>query len=328
VAGNLAAGATAEGGGIACAANDIEVGSVGVAEDSSIAGNEASATGPAIAARGGGIYADFCGLGINHAAIDGNAARVDSDASGDASGGGLYDANGTLWVFDSRWTGNLAMGGASASGGAMTVGSSLDEQPALVHRSLLARNEARADGGDVAGGAIAFLGDRLEIVNSTVSDNRVAGASARGGGVAAVSSFDFRAGLDLYSTTVVGNEGGGIAAGRELVTTGSIVWGNAAPDLACEEPATSGGYNLFGDPDTCEIGGDTDLDQVGVDPLLGPLGDNGGPTESHLPLVGSPAIDGGNPAGCLGPDGAALATDQRGRPRPVGVCDVGAVEVQ
>lgn len=47
-----------------------------------------------------------------------------------------------------------------------------------------------------------------------------------------------------------------------------------------------------------------------------------------LEAIGAVAIDGGDPAGCRGPDDAALRTDQRGLPRPVGVCDIGAVEVQ
>jgi hypothetical protein len=63
-----------------------------------------------------------------------------------------------------------------------------------------------------------------------------------------------------------------------------------------------------------------------VDPQLGPLGDNGGPTQTHMPLAGSPAIDTATSGGCP-------AADQRGIGRPadgngdgVAACDVGAVE--
>lgn len=64
-----------------------------------------------------------------------------------------------------------------------------------------------------------------------------------------------------------------------------------------------------------------------VDPLLGPLQDNGGPTFTHALLAGSPAIDTGNPA-LLGSGGSACeATDQRGVARPQGsACDIGAYE--
>ena len=49
-------------------------------------------------------------------------------------------------------------------------------------------------------------------------------------------------------------------------------------------------------------------------------------------LLGSPAIDGGNPAGCKDAQGNLLKTDQRGMPRPdpedTGGCDMGAYESQ
>lgn len=62
-------------------------------------------------------------------------------------------------------------------------------------------------------------------------------------------------------------------------------------------------------------------DRAGTNPLLGPLAGNGGPTQTMALQAGSPAIDGGDGAGCP-------ATDQRGVPRPGGAaCDVGAFEI-
>ncbi|HYN88617.1 MAG TPA: choice-of-anchor Q domain-containing protein [Ardenticatenaceae bacterium] len=92
----------------------------------------------------------------------------------------------------------------------------------------------------------------------------------------------------------------------------------------------SGGYNL-------ERGSSCGLSQPGdrsyTAPLLGPLQQNGGPTPTHALLPGSPAIDGGDLAGCKDGTGAALSADQRGQPRPVdgdgnggAICDIGAVE--
>jgi hypothetical protein len=80
----------------------------------------------------------------------------------------------------------------------------------------------------------------------------------------------------------------------------------------------SNGHNLDGDG-TCGLGEPTDL--PGTDPLLGPLADNGGPSETHALLPGSPAIDAGPPT--------CEATDQRGVPRPQeAACDIGAYERQ
>ena len=61
-------------------------------------------------------------------------------------------------------------------------------------------------------------------------------------------------------------------------------------------------------------------DLFNMNPLLGPLRDNGGPTPTQALLPGSPAIDHGDDAGCP-------TADQRGVPRPRGAaCDIGAYE--
>jgi hypothetical protein len=61
-------------------------------------------------------------------------------------------------------------------------------------------------------------------------------------------------------------------------------------------------------------------DVLRVNPKLAPLGDYGGPTRTHLPLPGSPAIDRGDNSG-------APVADQRGVARPQGpFVDIGAVE--
>ena len=71
-----------------------------------------------------------------------------------------------------------------------------------------------------------------------------------------------------------------------------------------------------------------------VDPNLGPLQNNGGNAMTHALLVGSPAIDGGNPGGCTDASGNILINDQRYFPRPVdgdgngtAICDIGAFEL-
>jgi hypothetical protein len=101
------------------------------------------------------------------------------------------------------------------------------------------------------------------------------------------------------------------------------------PGANCSGTITNGGYNL--DSGTSCGFGTSNNSLSGVDPMLAPLADNGGPTLTHALLEGSPAIDKGNSFG--------ESTDQRGLPRPsnfVGIpdasggdgSDIGAFELQ
>ena len=166
----------------------------------------------------------------------------------------------------------------------------------------------------------------LTLTSSTVSGN----FGREGGGI--WNRVD--ATLTLTDSTVSGNtasiDGGGInnsfSGTGELAN--SIIAGNGAPTGPdCTGSPTSVGHNLIGTNDGCNFTRATG-DLVNVDPKLGPLADNGGPTFTHALLPGSPAIDAGDRASCRG-------TDQRGVARPVDgdgdgdgipVCDIGAFE--
>ncbi|MET0501825.1 MAG: VCBS repeat-containing protein [Candidatus Binatia bacterium] len=93
----------------------------------------------------------------------------------------------------------------------------------------------------------------------------------------------------------------------------------------CAGTITSEGNNLMRDISAgCTVNGGGVTFAM---PQLGPLQNNDGPTQTHRPLAGSPAIDGGNASGCKDNLGAMLAKDQRGFRRTVGSrCDIGAVE--
>jgi hypothetical protein len=119
------------------------------------------------------------------------------------------------------------------------------------------------------------------------------------------------------------NEGGGIDNYATVTLISSIV-ANSTSGGDCFGLISSGGYNLDSDG-SCGLAGAGD--QSGVNPLLGPLQDNGGPTNTHALLVSSPAID-HIPIGTNG-CGTTITTDQRGvsRPQPSGGdCDIGAYE--
>ena len=79
-------------------------------------------------------------------------------------------------------------------------------------------------------------------------------------------------------------------------------------------------WALLGDPLDCSFWGfptGDPGDLVGVSANIGPLADNGGPTPTHALLRGSPAIDAGDPAGCLDAAIVPLMVDQRGSARPL-----------
>jgi len=116
-----------------------------------------------------------------------------------------------------------------------------------------------------------------------------------------------------------------IANSGQLVVRHTIIAGTGRPN--CSGQVTASEYSLDSD-DTCGLDGPGDL--AGVEPQLGPLAANGGPTPTHAPLAGSPAIDAGDPAGCADSGGV----DQRRYNRPadgngdaLAVCDMGAYEV-
>jgi hypothetical protein len=114
----------------------------------------------------------------------------------------------------------------------------------------------------------------------------------------------------VFNCTVTGNQaeyGGGIAGNPTLGNT--IVAGNTAA-TAANGPDGSGtffseGYNLVQNTNGLALSGPA---LIGIDPLLGPLAYNGGPTRTCALRAGSPAIDNGKNCGPV--------TDQRGAPRP------------
>ena len=336
------------GGGIHCVSEPVP-GAVSVREESRVSTNLARATGVGESqARGGGIDATGCGIVIVRSDLEENAVRADAGALASSAGGGIaWQGAGEqpVRLTETRVITNGASSSGAAGGGGIWL-SATSDAAVIIERTTFYSNEAFSDSGAARGGAIELrtgLGSMsIAVVNSSLSFNAVGGNSAVGGALAASSDGGGPMGVEVASSTATRNVaeagvGGGLYLDRATATvSGSIVWDNRAGDgaeVSCagsEEDAyvTSGGFNLWGADVGCLVAGDTESDQSGVDPLLGDILDNGGRTPTHLPGAGSPAIDGGDPAGCAGPDDALLETDQRGLPRPVGVCDVGAVEVQ
>jgi hypothetical protein len=233
---------------------------------------------------GGGINNTFGPLTLINSTLSGNSAS--------SFGGGINNTN-VVSVANSTFSSNTSKNG----GGIYTYGGEL-----RIAGATFADNTA-----SVAGGGLHFLGGTQVITNSTISGN-----SAPGGG-----GMENAGTLTLMSSTVAANSGAGIA--NDDVNGGVsrledvLVGNNAGQD--CSGTIMSEGHNLDSDG-TCGLNQPGDMSHV--DPRIGPLQDNGGPTHTHAPLIGSPAIDRG--ADCP-------ATDQRGVTRPQGhACDIGAVE--
>ena len=158
------------------------------------------------------------------------------------------------------------------------------------------------------------------MTNSTITNNS---ATGEGGGL------DADGGLTLIYATVVHNTA---AAGANigfptLASFGSVV---ALPQGGIANCTTTGVSNGFNFTDDASCGFSAAETHPGVDPKVGSLATNGGPTPTQLPLPGSPLIDAIPVAHCRD-DGASTIVpfvDQRGVSRPQGAgCDIGAVEV-
>ena len=183
--------------------------------------------------------------------------------------------------------------------------------------------------GGIDGGGVFNLGT-LTLLNCTLSGNRGSvGGSAIDNGldydIMSGSTFQTNATIYLVHCTVGYNTNwSGYAAAVNVGTFNcqdSIIGANlASSDFSSS--LISQGHNLIENTNGCTILGDPTGNIYGVDPLLGPLQDNGGPTWTQALLPGSPAID-------AGPADGAPCYDQRGFPRPKGkAADIGAFEFQ
>lgn len=227
--------------------------------------------------------------------------------------GGLANITSTVALTRCVFFGNGAYrgsGGGIANTGTMTIS-----------ECTISHNSATAFG--ASGGGISNSGS-LTITNSTISGNLA--SPGDGGGISNYGT------VNLINATISDNTAdlaGGInnVSGGTVNAVNSIIAGNRsnldddpAPDFSGE--LTSAGHNLIGTNDRM-TGTPGPGDQIGtpsapLDPRLGPLQDNGGPTQTHALLATSTAIDAGD-------DAIAPPRDQRGYVRSGG-SDIGAFE--
>ena len=258
-----------------------------------------------------GVWTTRATMTITGSTISDNFAsgsiNFDEELIGDPMGGGGGITNlGGLSLTDSTVSGNSAPtgGGINNFGGILTLtNSTVSGNTAFVPVDPLPYADLNGMGGGV------FNAGRMESTNSTFTAN-----SAEAGGGIANAAFVWQ----------------GLSFEGVLDLTNTLVADNAAPTGPDVQGAiTDGGHNLLGNgAGSSGLTHNENGNLVGsadspIDPMLGPLQDNGGPTETHAPLLGSPAIGAADNASC--PD-----VDQRGvqRPQPPdGNCDIGSVEV-
>ena len=283
-------------------------------------------------------------LTVNNSSITGNALQYQGTGAGISS-------SGTLIINNSIIRGNVSGKGYTDGGGIYSSG-------------MLEITNSTIDGNSVggSGGGIYNLGVAI-ITSSTISGNFAGGGypDPRPGFGGGISSNGTGATLTISNSTISGNSvlttdtgpgrGGGIGNSGSLQIANSTISGNSATDggAICNDAApleiansilnagdvgenifndggtiTSLGYNLSSDNGGGYLNGPGD--QTNTDPILGPLQDNGGPTQTHRPYPQSPAIDAGDPSFTPPP-----FYDQRGTgfDRVVnGRIDIGSFEVQ
>jgi hypothetical protein len=286
------------------------------------------------------------GPGATSLAISGNDAsrvvRIDSGATvtisditirnGSAYWGAGIRNDGALTLMNVAVSNNHS---ESSGGGILNYG------PLNLTNVAISGNTA-SGAHPLGGGGIAHFGGAATLKNVTISGNSAinTGGVGNGGSGGGISIYN-PATLSLNNVTIVNNSasasvadlgtGGGIddSQADPVNFKNTLIAGNtssgAGPD--CIGTLTSQGYNLIQSTAGCVIAGDTTGNILGQDPLLAPLAYNGGATQTHGLLPGSPAIDAGNPAAPGSGGNACEANDQRGVARPQGTrCDIGAVE--
>lgn len=242
-----------------------------------------------------------------------NSLFISNTSSGD--GGAIFiGIGGVANIVDSTFTGNSnpgifgLEGGAIFSGGTLTVrNSTFNGNNSTVHSSF--------------GGAIANdNAGSLTVINSTFYGN---------GGQHGAAIFSPGPNAKVINSTIVANgaasDDGAVvyAEGGTLSVVNSIIANN--PPGNCFNFAIIGGHHNLETGTTTTCGTNSIL----ANPLLGPLADNGGPTQTLALLTGSPALGAADNAICqAAPPNGAGNLDQRAVTRPQGNgCDIGAFEL-
>jgi IPT/TIG domain len=259
-------------------------------------GNAGTNHGGGIDILGGAVTIDYCTISNNIA----------------SSGGGINVSSGTVLLENSQVTSNSTAntgyntgGGLNVAGGAVTI-----------NGCLFTQNICHGINGGT-GGAIFENNTVMTVVDSTFFGNTAAGQaqySGTGGAIASTASATNIGTIYLIGCTLTGNRaqnglpgngigtGGGIEMGNyyNMTLLDDIIWNNIAgngPDLVDGNFGTPTiNYTLIGNTYGSIIPSNSvgNILNVATTPaILGPLTNNGGPTQSMIPVAASPEIGAG-----------------------------------
>ena len=305
------------GGGIYSLGNVITLNNSSVINNSTVSINDTISSGD-----GGGIFTFSADVTLNNSFVNSNTA----DEFGE--GGGIFTSNGDVTLINSSVSDNTAGGdggGVTTTSGDITSdrstisgnrsggnggGITTSRGDILITNSTLSGNDSQSRGG----GIYQRLGNVTHIANSTIFDNR---SDDGAGGIHHAGTSSFRA-LTIENSIVAGH----VAAdgtGSDLFINSGIA-SNVSNSLIGSNIGTPLQATTAGLPDA--MGNLIGTSTSPIDPLLGDLANNGGPTLTHALLPGSPAINAG---GAVSVD--IGDTDQRGEDRIAdGQIDIGAFE--
>jgi hypothetical protein len=254
---------------------------------------------------GGGIWsASSAAVVLSNCTISKNTVT--------GNGGGISNS-GMLTVTNCTVSGNS---GGGTAGGILSLGK------ASLTNCTISSNSVPGNGGGITNEGT------LALTNCTLSKNS---SKYIGGGI------DNSGTLTLTNSTVSGNsaqtDDGGISNDGSATLANTIIAGNRLTGSGSGGTDASGKFNSLGHNLIGNNAGSTGWvtsDLLNVNPKLGPLANNGGPTQTMALLPGSPTIGAGNIAFITNPPFSGPPfTDQRGLPRIVsGKVDIGAFQTQ
>jgi predicted outer membrane repeat protein len=306
----------------------------GIAANNSVTLNHSTISGNTAADMGGGISSNSS-VHVYYSTLSGNSTTSASGAGGGgiyssgsvvvgnstissntsaAAGGGINTSNSvTLSASASTLTGNTAQAGA---GGAVFAINAINSNSSVgATASTINGNNASTEGGGI------YANDAT-LTNSTITGNTATGS---GGGIyATTATMNY---CTVFANTTQGGIGGGLNFAISATATATILYGNMVGNMSGDDVNTPSHSALSGSDDIiANSAWGVPADTISCDPMLGSLGNFGGPTMTLPLMTGSCALDAASAT-------PSLITDQRGYPRPaVGEdhfkADIGAFERQ